>query len=480
MWWPQLIFERARQAMSFFLCAAVVVAWLAASAVVPVAQAQSGFGYVACALICPDGNRYVSAGGVCRDSLDACYNSFIGVPMSCDLDEDNIVMTMFSNNNDCVNYLNNFLAPSNNLVGPSSSASLSEKQEQVSNGTCACTDIMRSIFESIKDFFVGSVPDSTSSLCGTLISYIVDKLKNGVCATKIIGKIPVIGTIAGSFCDVLFDTVTSPVVSMVTSFCASTLDNLLGDLGKQLANLISQVQQEFNDVVTSFSQVACGPIVCGGLISGYCGETLRQDTQAKTLTAIAAAVGLCGDAASPSCFPPLAVVQLADGRFKYMKDLEKGDKVLADVDEYSPVFTFSHRRPHILSNFKKIQTEANHTLWLTPEHYLYVNRSLAVARLVHIGDLLTTESGEQVAVVEVSDQMLEGLYNPHTVHGDIFVNGIKTSSYTSAVSPGVAHALLFPARAAYYAGIDLMGNSLDHPSSLQGLLPQGQQRYAAP
>jgi hypothetical protein len=46
----------------------------------------------------------------------------------------------------------------------------------------------------------------------------------------------------------------------------------------------------------------------------------------------------------------------------------------------------------------------------------------------------------------VSTEWAEGLYNPHTMHGDIVVDGVHTSTYTDSVAPALAHALLWPVR----------------------------------
>jgi hypothetical protein len=89
----------------------------------------------------------------------------------------------------------------------------------------------------------------------------------------------------------------------------------------------------------------------------------------------------------------------------------------------------------------------------TPEgHYLYVNGELQTAGSVKVGDMLTLANGDKSAVTEVSSQWAPGLYNPHTLTGDIVVDGILTSTYTDAVSPTLAHALLAPLRQMYASG----------------------------
>jgi hypothetical protein len=58
-------------------------------------------------------------------------------------------------------------------------------------------------------------------------------------------------------------------------------------------------------------------------------------------------------------------------------------------------------------------------------------------------------SGRWTAVVSTTLVEATGLYNPQTIHGDIVVDGIVASTYTTAVDPQVAHGLLAPLRVLY-------------------------------
>ena len=82
-----------------------------------------------------------------------------------------------------------------------------------------------------------------------------------------------------------------------------------------------------------------------------------------------------------------------------------------------------------------------------------------------IGDNVTLADGKASAVVAIAAVRKEGLHNPHTLQGDIVVNGVLASSYTSAFSPTLAHVVLAPLRALYRAGIDIfkadVGAALD-------------------
>jgi len=62
--------------------------------------------------------------------------------------------------------------------------------------------------------------------------------------------------------------------------------------------------------------------------------------------------------------------------------------------------------------------------------------------------MLNVEAGSTI-VVGVSAVSAKGLYNPQTVQGDVIVNGIVSSTYTTTVEPKAAHAFLAPMRALF-------------------------------
>ena len=64
-------------------------------------------------------------------------------------------------------------------------------------------------------------------------------------------------------------------------------------------------------------------------------------------------------------------------------------------------------------------------------------------------------------VTAVTVEWADGLYNPHTMTGDIVVDGVLTSTYTDAVAPSLAHALLWPVRMLSDAGVQVAGDDWD-------------------
>ena len=114
-------------------------------------------------------------------------------------------------------------------------------------------------------------------------------------------------------------------------------------------------------------------------------------------------------------------------------------------DVYDEVYLFTHALVDPEVSFLELKTESGHVLRLTDGHYLYVNGVLATAESVKLGDSLTTDNGAS-PVTEITPVRDVGLYNPHTMGGNIMVNGIWTSTYTNSLNPDLAHAILAPVR----------------------------------
>lgn len=207
--------------------------------------------------------------------------------------------------------------------------------------------------------------------------------------------------------------------------------------------------------------------------------------------AVCTQAGLDYSGCDDGCFPADAQVELESGVMKRMGDLRVGDRVRVSATEFSDVLVFSHQLERVNVEFVVISTADGASIRLTPNHYLYVNGTLTAARRVAVGDMLrrirhgagsgmvgALESGD-IAVTSVSMAWGEGLFNPHTIDGDIVVDGILTSTYTTTVAPGLAHALLWPLRLLYSLGLAEGGS---YAMALGGdiaasVLPKGASRY---
>ncbi|GAB0490749.1 hypothetical protein MMPV_001986 [Pyropia vietnamensis] len=161
-----------------------------------------------------------------------------------------------------------------------------------------------------------------------------------------------------------------------------------------------------------------------------------------------------GTSLSSSCFPAAASVTLASGRVVSMRSLRLGDEVVIGGGRLSTVYAFSHAdgREAVRHPFVRLATTTGVTLTASPGHYVYVldgaDRRLVLAAAVRVGDVLPLATGtnHSTVVVGVSRVALPGLYNPHTLDGDIAVDGVVVSTWTVAVPPAVAAAALAPLR----------------------------------
>eukprot|EP00173_Palmaria_palmata_P003704 Plantae.Rhodophyta-Palmaria_palmata.ctg3973.p1 GENE.Plantae.Rhodophyta-Palmaria_palmata.ctg3973~~Plantae.Rhodophyta-Palmaria_palmata.ctg3973.p1 ORF type:complete len:244 (-),score=30.93 Plantae.Rhodophyta-Palmaria_palmata.ctg3973:222-905(-) len=154
-----------------------------------------------------------------------------------------------------------------------------------------------------------------------------------------------------------------------------------------------------------------------------------------------------------ACFPAEATVTLLSGESVRMEQLKVGDVVETGFGQFSSVFIFTHADAEIKMDFLTMTTDSKRSIALTAGHFLYVSGELRAAKEARVGDTLTLHDGSQSTVISIARGKREGLYNPQTVHGNVVVDGVVTSTYTTAVRPLLAHSLLAPLRAAFKLGI---------------------------
>lgn len=151
-----------------------------------------------------------------------------------------------------------------------------------------------------------------------------------------------------------------------------------------------------------------------------------------------------GKSKKRECFPATATVLLMDGTKKFMYQLQIGDSVHVGNDKFSTIFAFTHRDTFTISQFVEVSLSDGRLLRLTPGHLVYRGDSnvLMPASALQVGTPLDGAIVSTLGLVS-----LRGLYNPQTLDGSIVVDNVRVSTYTSAVSAPVAHALLAPCRA---------------------------------
>lgn len=147
-----------------------------------------------------------------------------------------------------------------------------------------------------------------------------------------------------------------------------------------------------------------------------------------------------------TCFPGSARVHLQDGSKVRMQDLTGGMKVMyKETGEASAVFLFTHRNKNVEWTFRQLTTACGQSVKMTGNHYVYANGKLTAADMVTVGDQLKTVSG-WCSVTEVKVVKEMGLFAPHTLHGDLMVDGVIVSGYSRTVHPDLGHAVLAPVR----------------------------------
>lgn len=149
------------------------------------------------------------------------------------------------------------------------------------------------------------------------------------------------------------------------------------------------------------------------------------------------------------CFPGDATVTLESGQVKTMAQVRLGDRVLVADGTYSDVFAWTHNTAKSALSYVSVETDVGRRLVATGGHYVYVDGAVVKMNDVRKGMVMRTAEGTEATITKVDKVKAKGLYNPQTMHGDIVVNGLVATTYTSTIQPGMAHALLAPIRAAY-------------------------------
>jgi len=166
---------------------------------------------------------------------------------------------------------------------------------------------------------------------------------------------------------------------------------------------------------------------------------------------------------STDCFPADALVETRLGARKRMDEIAIGDEVRVARELFSEVYFWGHKDAETVSrNYVRIALESGRALTISRNHLVYANGKLLRADEVAVGDLLVDADVGASAVVQIETGVAKkGLYNPHTVHGDIVVDGVIASTYTSVQLSALSHTLLAVERFAYRLGFSVLGNMLE-------------------
>jgi desert hedgehog len=223
-----------------------------------------------------------------------------------------------------------------------------------------------------------------------------------------------------------------------------------GETNQSAAKSAPKCQVAGTTAAPTAGGTTAAPTAGGTTAAPTAGGTTAASDKSVTTTA-----STTNGSSSSSCFPGVAVVRVESPigiETRLMSELAIGDRVAVGPGKvYSDVFMFTHKVEHVTNTFIRIATEAGSVVTATPGHYFPVaKRGLVPASSIQVGDAMQEgTSGRWTAVVSTTLVEATGLYNPQTIHGDIVVDGIVASTYTTAVGPQVAHSLLAPLRALY-------------------------------
>lgn len=156
----------------------------------------------------------------------------------------------------------------------------------------------------------------------------------------------------------------------------------------------------------------------------------------------------------PACFPGFARVYMEDGSSQNMTELGIGKRVQVGSGSHSDVYFFSHRERKGLFKFVRVETNEGKVVVLSEGHYLYGGKGLVAAGNVRKGDKVRVIDGETEKVMKIAIVEGTGRFAPHTLTGNMVVDGIVVSCYTTTVHPVIAHyVLLWPVRWLYRLGL---------------------------
>jgi Hint module len=174
------------------------------------------------------------------------------------------------------------------------------------------------------------------------------------------------------------------------------------------------------------------------------------------------------------CFPSHATVLLESGAVKRMDEVAIGNRVLVDVNRYSEVFVFTHKAPEAVSDFVRLESCCGEVVQASRDRSAPTAVWLRKARCAS-----ATPPPRRLVRPSVScpcrASRARGLFDPQTLDGDIVVDGLLASTYTTTVEPVLAHAALAPTRLFYQVfgvatSVDSQGRTFSGVSSSEAIL----------
>lgn len=148
-----------------------------------------------------------------------------------------------------------------------------------------------------------------------------------------------------------------------------------------------------------------------------------------------------------ACFPAKANVRTMTRGIVDISDVRVGEFVSGGKGTWTRAIGFSHRDRFARVKMVEISARSGQRVRASEGHYMYTWRGLTAAGDVTTADWIRVENGTMERVSSVKRVADTGLVNLQTVSGDVVVDGVWASTYTTAVRTEIAHAALAPLRA---------------------------------
>ncbi|CAF4324085.1 unnamed protein product [Rotaria sp. Silwood2] len=171
-------------------------------------------------------------------------------------------------------------------------------------------------------------------------------------------------------------------------------------------------------------------------------------------------------AKSVACFPGSSRINLIDGTFKALSDIQIGDKVLVNKhNTYEPVISFIHAKREglfgfLAINIQSVMSNLSSTLYVSANHLIFDFDSgkAKFAGKFHIDDRVQLIENNEIVpgqIISIGSTKQEGYYAPLTPSGTIVINGVVASNYATVNNHNLAHKVM----SIYRWWIHLIGES---------------------
>lgn len=223
----------------------------------------------------------------------------------------------------------------------------------------------------------------------------------------------------GEQCDTPFecDNLQQCIQDQTVEACSSCIDAAI-----EVANSTASGNNECGDPETNEDGV---PVAGSTCLSAFLATAFMRG---KTC---------CNAPDNPLCFSSMATADVENKGKTLVKDIQVGNKVLTQGNQYKTVYTVDHMDPDKQVKFVQIYSTANaeSPLEVTENHMVFVHgkASPVPASAIKVGDALQTANSDSPSIVtKISSVERKGIWNPITEDGTIAVDGIVASSYNVA------------------------------------------------